>query len=98
MVLKKFYLITGIILISSGLIIFFTGIKLVDYYYLNRLESEGLTPPEPIGFMTWTGIPIALVGVSFVIYGIISKFGYILIPTISAFLIVIWIMYLGSLE
>ncbi|MGH2574464.1 MAG: hypothetical protein ACRDFC_02060 [Ignavibacteria bacterium] len=95
-VLKKFYLIIGMILVSGGLIMFFTGLKLVGIYESNPDETRGLTPPEPIGFMTWTGIPIALVGVSFVIYGVIAKFGYILIPTISAFLIVMWIMFLIS--
>ncbi|MGI0008682.1 MAG: hypothetical protein ACRD92_03580, partial [Nitrosopumilaceae archaeon] len=73
-----------------------TGIKLAEIYQSTANETEGLTPPEPIGFMEWTGIPIALVGVSFAIYGVIAKFGYILIPTISAFLIVMWILFLSS--
>ena len=85
------------ILVSGGLIMFFTGVKLVEIYQSMANETEGLTPPEPIGFMTWNGIPIAFVGASFVIYGVIAKFGYILIPTVSAFLISMWYLYLSSL-
>jgi len=85
------------ILVSVGLIMFFAGLKLVEIYESTANETEGLTPPEPIGFMTWTGIPMALVGASFVIYGVIAKFGYILIPTVSAFLISMWYLYLSSL-
>ena len=94
--MKKFYLITGMILVFGGLMMFFTGLKLVEIYESTATETEGRTPPEPIGFMTWNGIPIALVGVSFVIYGVIAKFGYILIPTISAFLISMWFLVLIS--
>ncbi|MGQ0794657.1 MAG: hypothetical protein ACT4N5_00530 [Nitrosopumilaceae archaeon] len=59
--MKKFYLIIGMILVSGGLTMFFTGLKLVEIYQSNPDEIHGLTPPEPIGFMEWTGIPIALV-------------------------------------
>lgn len=83
-------------LIVSGLIIFFTGIKLVEMQQSMASEVEGITPSAIYQFMTITGMPITLIGIPVTIHGYVHRFKVMLIPAISAILILIWIVFIVS--
>ena len=97
--MKTKNLITGIILIVLGIIIFSTMVLTVELERSRINPNEMRSIPYLAAYNTiaaFVGIPISLVGVVFVIKNWISRLNIFYMVSLSAFLIVSWILFIFS--
>lgn len=104
--MKTRFLIIGSIGVVVGLLMFYFGVILIeeDREYHSSLPTaeydpdvSSIRPMQYFDYMPLLGIPISLTSSTVIAYGFFKwKYGYVYVPLISAFLVVMWFAFLLS--